>query len=204
MKKAKISGLVVGVAYMVAVCAAMAESKYSTGAKSTAVGFGPGQGVTYVKAIYAKTTLNHGGAIVPGTIDIYARSGNHDYAVSAAQTAGTHIPTVNTNDVIGSGTNILICYATGYVDYRTVSAQNATSLTITVASTYAMTVNDVIQPVTVDYSIALDDTDVYDGGTTNQSFKSAGDVVYISPAHSGLYMLFTGGTNPVLSATVVK
>jgi hypothetical protein len=202
MKKVKISGLAVGLAYMVAVCAAMAESKYATGGTSAAVGFGPGQGVSSVKAIYAKTKLSVPGT-VQGSLDIYARSGNHDYYVSAAQAAGTHIPTVNTNDVIGAGTNVLICYATGFVDYRTVSAQNATSLTITAASTYAMTVNDVIQPVTVDYSITLDNTDITDGGITNQTFKSAGDVVYMSPAHSGVYMVLTG-SNAVLSATVIK
>ncbi len=172
-------------------------SEYDSGTSSAAVTFGPGTGVTVVKAVSATTDKED------GAVKIYTRGGSgKTAATSAAAASATHIPLTNTGLGLNTNDTMVIVHNTGNVEYRTVSGYTSTTnITLNSGLTYALTTSDYIYEVSQDFEIVVG----FDGAGsgTNDSVNLTGDI-YASPSDSPVYVVLDGTGTAKLGVTIDK
>jgi hypothetical protein len=167
-----------------------AESKYSsTSAGATiAVTFGSDPGAQQeVTAILAKSDKP------TAAVKLYARGGGGKQAINVASTSGAQVVyfanaslAVNTNDTV------VYQHSDGTLLATTVASGVTTGgVTLTTGLTKAGTTEDTICEVTQAGEISV--------GTT--ALNAAGQVLFVAPANSPLYVTLDSGTNAALTVT---
>jgi hypothetical protein len=180
------AALVAGVSF-----AGSLESKYDADANTTsAVVFGPAAngGQTIVKAVSAVSTGT------AATVKFYARTGSKAAPSATPTNAAVVIYVANTGNIFTTNDLVAYVHADGSVDYTTVSANTATTVTLAAGITSAGASGDNL------YELSLQ-------GQRNLGAAAvdiAGDAIFVTPSDSPLRVLNDGTGGNSLTVTVQK
>lgn len=180
------AALVAGVSF-----AGSLESKYDADASAvSAVVFGPAAngGQLVVKAMSAVSTGT------AATVKYYARTGSKVAPTVAPTNGNTVILVANTDNVLTTNDLVAYVHKGGAVDYTTVSANSATSVTLAAGITEDGAEGDYI------YELSLQ-------GQRNLGAAAvdiAGDAIFATPSDSPLRVLNDGTGGNSLTVTVQK
>jgi len=142
-----------------------------------------------VKSILAKS------GAAGDQLDFYVRDTSNSlnpYSVSAAQTAGTHVPIVNTGVVVSNNDVVVIQWANGTARKYTVSGATATSVTINATSTDALTTSDKVYEMVAAGSITIG----------SNAYSESGEALYATPGNSPLWIQADGTNGNYMVITI--
>lgn len=170
------------------------ETKYASGTTSAAVTFAPAAGVRTVESVYATTDKEN------GAVKFYVWNQVAKYSPTVAQSVATSIVYVaNSANTLTTNDAIVVVHASGAADYRTVSANTTTNMTLSSNLSAALTTAGKIYELTQGGEIVVG----FDGAATgtNDTLVTSGNV-FCTPGGSPLYVVLDGTGTAKLQVTV--